>query len=197
MMQSANFNGELAPLMEQFFDFDQFDTMGGTRVLKSVTLEIDATIGADVTAENNNLQAAPEFGISLTGFAEVALLGLEATANINTVQASGGVGGSDNAGVPDGMGPDFFDFGTVSGMDSDDDTVGMMLAAFIGNGMITASVTGNGGFAVTGASNSTLDVDNFGASGTIRLIYEFNVIPTPGAAGLLGLAGIAAVRRRR
>lgn len=197
MMQSANFSGELAPLMVQLFDFDQFDTMGGTRVLKSVTLEIDATIGADVTAENNNDQAAPDFGISLTGFAQATLLGLEATANVNTVQASGGVAGSDNAGVPNGMGPDFFNFGSVSGMDSDDDTIGMMLAGFIGNGVITASVNGNGGFAVTGASNSTLDVDNFGASGTIRLIYEFNVIPTPGSAGLLGLAGLVAVRRRR
>lgn len=200
--QSQNFSGELSPFGPAFLTFDQFDDNGGLNVLKAVMIEFEASVSAQVTAENDNIAPAPEFGVQLTGFVTVdvpapapgqsSITGLVAQG-----AQSGGVAGTD--GVP-GSGPDFFDFGLIKDVASGDDLLlaGVDdLSAFIGNGTFDAEVGGQGGFSVTGASNSTINIINFGVSGNVRITYFYNIIPTPGAAALAGVAGLAGIRRRR
>lgn len=167
------------------------------QTLVSVQLDIDANIGADVTAENDSV-AAGNMGVNLTGLAQATSSGLTATAAI--LQAAGPVAVSGTDGNS-GSGPDFVDFGTVSGSDSDSDTIFAGLAAYIGNGTFPATISGNGGFSVSGVSDSTIQVSNFGASGLVTVTYEFVPVPEPASIvlGALGACGLALVgwRRRR
>lgn len=167
------------------------------QVLVSVQLQLDATIGANVTAENDSAIAG-NMGVNLTGLAQATSGALSTTAAI--LQNAGPVPVAATDGVP-GSGPDFNDFGLISGNDSDSDTIVAGLGAFIGNGNIAANVTGNGGFAVSGVSDSTIQVSSFAANGLVTVTYEFEVVPEPSsvALGALGACGLALVgwRRRR
>ncbi|MBL8747279.1 MAG: choice-of-anchor E domain-containing protein [Phycisphaerae bacterium] len=176
--------------------FNKFDTMGGTRVLKGVLLEIDGSMQASITAENNSVIPVNNFAVSLTGIVDINVgplsggLGIIANSPIVAVSAT------DNGGIPNGMGLDFHNFGTVSGNDSDS-AFGFPLPIWIGPGTIMGAVSGSGGFAAQGTSDATINFDNFGASGTAKLTYFFDAVPTPGSAALLGLAGLVSIRRRR
>lgn len=194
-MQVQQWGFPLSPGMTTV-TFNQFDTQGGTRVLKGVQLEIMGTISAALTAENNSDTLVNDFAASITGIVNIDVGPLSGTLGINAVSPIVPVGPSDNGGLPNGMGPDFADFGTVSGSDNDS-ALGFPSPFWIGNGQIVGNVDGSGGFATQGTSNATIDFDDFGASGTAKLTYFFDVIPTPGTVGLVGLAGIAAIRRRR
>lgn len=185
--------------------FKQFDTQptaefpNGTRVLKSVQLDIDGTIQAMVTAENNSVIPANNFGVGLTGIVDItvgpAVLGLGIIQNSPIVQ----VAATDNGGVPNGSGPDFHDFGLLSASDTDKYFVfsDADVAPWIGNGDIIGNIAGSGGFAVQGTADGTINLIGFGAFGTAKVTYFFNVIPTPGSIALLGLGGIVSIRRRR
>lgn len=195
--QTLPFGGVLSPFGPINLTFDQFEE-GPQKILKAVELQFNATISANVTAENNNQQAAPEFGVQLTGFVNVDVPSpapgqLVGSVNLDQQASSGGVAGTD--GVP-GSGPDFFDFGLLSDSDSGGDVIFMDFGAFVGAGTVDAEVFGQGGFSVTGASSAEIIVSNFQASGDVTIIYHYNV-PTPGAAGLMALAGFAGLRRRR
>lgn len=161
-------------------------------VLDSVQIEIDATIGAAVTAENDSTNAAPNFGVDLTGFATFSTNALNAAAVIAQNAMSGGVGATD--GIP-GSGPDFHDFGTITGNDSAS-SLTFTVAAFDVAGSLNGTVSGQGGFSFSGTTDATLTIADFAAEGVARVIYNYT-IPTPGAAAILGLAGLAATRRRR
>lgn len=191
-VQQQAFGFPLSPGSQQLV-FNQFDDNGGLHVLKNVTLIVEATIGANVTAENDSPIDAPLFGVNINGSVTASFGGLFAIVLLNDTQFAP-VGPSD--GVP-GSGPDFHDFGFLS--DSGDDTkrANANFAAFIGNGTINADVNGGGGFSVTGSTDSTLVITDFAASGLVTIIYTYNVIPAPGAMALLAAAGLVGVRRRR
>lgn len=162
-----------------------------------MTFTVEGEISANVAAENDNVDPAPEFGVNLTGNLNASIASLSGNFGVFQAAASGGVAGTD--GVPE-SGPDFFDFGLLGDSGSDDDTIGGMdpgVAAFLGDGTIDANVFASGGFAVSGASNSTLFITDFQVNGTVTLDIVYNIVPTPGAVALFGLAGVAATRRRR
>lgn len=198
--ETQNYSFQLSP-GGTVLDFAQFDTSTGNantfKQLQKVIITLDASIGANVTAENDNIEPADFFAANLTGLVTLDIAGLGATAAIiQNATAPGGVGGTD--GVP-GSGPDFFDFGFVSGADSDMDMSSdvAVLAGFVGNGVVSATLAGSGGFAISGASNATLVISNFGAEGTVKVEYLYKIIPTPGSAALIGVAGLVAAGRRR
>jgi hypothetical protein len=108
------------------------------------------------------------------------------------------VGASDGI---SGSGPDFNDFGLLTGNDLDSDTIFAGFAAYVGNSTFATNVLGNGGFSVSGVSNSTIQVSNFAAGGQVTVTYEFVPVPEPSsiALGLFGACGLALAgwRRRR
>lgn len=192
--QSMMFGFPLSP-NDAVLTFDKFDTMGGTRVLKAVGLEFEGSVTVQVTAENDSTLPAPEFAIGLTGFVDVS--GPAGLAGVGTVSQSAGpvsVGPSD--GVPEG-GPDFHDFGLLSDTFMGDDLLFFGIDDFIGPGSFDVNVHGEAGFAASGTTDSAIRTSNFRADGEVTVIYYYNIIPSPGAAALMGLAGLVGLRRRR
>lgn len=173
----------------------QFDP--GLGFLNSVTLSVDATIKADVTAENDS--AIPgNMSVSLTGLVNVAETGANISTNAGIFTSTPSFPVAPSDGVPD-SGPDFVDFGTISGSNSAMNTTGP-LAVFIGLGTLDYDVFGSGGFAVNGVTDSTLKVSLFGAEGLVTITYDYDIIPEPSSfvlAGLGLLGGVYALRRRR
>lgn len=181
-----------------FVTFNQFDSQGGTRVLKAVTLELAGTMTAQVVAENNTTSSSNNFGIQLNGSATLSTIGnLDAQLVFADSAGPVDVEASDNDGVANGSGPDFHDFGLQKFNDSDDDLTIFNLAQFVGNGTFDADYAAQGAFGATGISNATVTTSNFAFEGTATLTYFYDVVPAPGAAALFGFAGLAGLRRRR
>ena len=192
----ASFGGPMSPY-DDTATLPQFDEMGGQRELVGVCMTYDLSISAQVTAENDSVLPAPDFAVNLSGFATISFGGLSDTVGIST-GASFGVGPTDNGGMANGMGPDFHDFGLLSDTaNGGDDVFFFPLAQYIGNGTIDATIHAEAGFSVSGTTDSTIQTTMFGASGTVTIEYKYTIIPTPGTAAILGLAGIAGIRRRR
>ena len=178
----------------QVLPFNQFDTLGGTRTLTKVELMFTGDVGGQVTAENNSTLDAPGFGVELTGFVTVAFSSLSGAGFLNQIDSQG-VLATDNGGVPNGSGPDFHDFGSLSQNYNDMDMTTTGLAAYVGAGTINATVNGSAAFGATGTTDATVNVIGLGASGEVTIKYHW--VPGPGAAAMLGVAGLAGLRRRR
>lgn len=198
--QNDTFSFELSgPTNTDSITFDAFRSVAGWNAnwqLDSVELNFDITISGDVTAENDSIDAAPGFGLTLNGSATIDFATLDGFAAINSVAASGALAGTDGFA---GSGPDFNDFGSVSDLFADSDAAfgSPAVDPFDVVGTIDANINAGAAFGFTGTSNATLVVSNLQASGNVEVIYNYTVIPTPGAAGLAAVAGLAAIRRRR
>jgi hypothetical protein len=198
--QSQPFAGELSPFGPTNLTFNQLDPStlglqpGESIVITQVVLTIEGSISANVAAENDNLSPAPNFGVTLTGFAQATLGAANASFNILQAANSGGVAGSD--GVPE-SGPDYYNFGLLGDLGNDSAIILAGLGAYEGNGTFDATVLASGGFAVSGASNSSLYITDFTTEGSVSVDIYYKIIPTPGAMALFGLAGLTATRRRR
>jgi len=190
--QSFDFMFPLSPGMVTM-EFDQFDDMGGMRILKEVILTVDATMSADATAENDSTLAAPSFELQFNGSMLFELLSLGGADIANDAFAAA-LAPSDGV---SGSGPDFNDYGTVSLGLSDGDSTTTDLAGFIGAGTVMGDLESSGGFSFSGTTDALLGFDNFHLVGKATLTYVYNEIPAPGAAALFGLGGLAASRRRR
>lgn len=190
--QTLNWAFPLSP-NSQILPFDKFDDGGGTKVLTKVEMMFNATMGANVTAENDSALPAPDFAVNLSGFVTVSFSSLSGFVGL-AQGAAAGVDASD--GIAD-SGPDFHDFGFISdsGNGSDDTTSG--LAGYYGPGTINATVFGSGGFSVSGSTDSSLGVSDFAGSGDVTIKYYWDPIPAPGAFGLAAMGMLAAGRRRR
>ena len=174
--------------------FDQFDTLGGTRVLEQVIVELNLTEQANVTAENDsNLPGT--MSVNLTGNATGAAPGMSVAVAINGSTAGVAVAPSDGN---SGTGPDFHDFGIVSGSDTASDSLHYStdnLSAYIGASTVDFVITASGGYAASGVTDATLIMSNFSASGDGELTYVWT--PEPGSLSLLGLGALALIRRKR
>ncbi|MBT8487173.1 MAG: choice-of-anchor E domain-containing protein [Phycisphaerae bacterium] len=170
------FDFPLAPGM-QVIPISKFDERGGSRRLLQVTLLLDAAVSADVTAENDAPDPAPEFALSLSGFVTSAFGSVETVTGVSETFETDGVAGSDGV---TGSGPDFWDFGTVIAIVVDMDTTLTALDGFIGTGLLDAEVFASGGFVITSATDSTLTFNDFRAAGTVSVIYRHEVLFTEG-----------------
>lgn len=193
VMQTLNYGFPLSP-GDQTLAFDQFDPALGT--LTKVEIFLDGFMGASATAENDSDLAAPAFSLSLSGNMSASFGTLSAIGLVNTGFAQA-LGATDNGGVANGSGPDFHNFGVVGDVFGDDDSTMVGLAPYIGLSTIDADIAGSAGFSFEGSTDATLGIDELGAFGEVKVIYTYDPIPAPGAMALLGLAGIAGVRRRR
>jgi len=173
---------------------DLFNPALGT--LQAVELAISGSVGADITGENDS-SISGNMSVNLTAILGVTSSGLSASAGIT--QSAGPVAVSATDGNP-GSGPDFHDFGTVSGSGSDDGLT-LSVAPYIGPGTFNANVDGNGGFNISGVTDSTLTISNFVGSGTVTVTYTYDatVIPEPNSFALCGIVvgGMAGMLRRR
>lgn len=176
---------------EAFFNFDQFDDLGGTRTLEEVVLSFDVVMNADVTAENEAPTAAEFFELLFDGDVEVLLDGFNIS---DTASDAFGASLAESDGV-ESSGPDFVDFGVVTLSLAASDSRTSNLDEYLGSGNIDGVLMSVGEFNFSGTTGATISVEEFELLGSVSLTYRY--VPAPGAAALLGFGGIAAARRRR
>jgi hypothetical protein len=170
-------------------NFAGFDTQGGLRVLKAIELNLDGLMQATVQATNDSGMLVNGFGVSMTGIVSVSGPGA----------LSAGLGIVESAGPVPAQPGETINFGTLIGSDTDSALLIFpgQFVPFLDVPTVSASVNGSGGFATSGTSDATIQFSDFGTSGKATLTYYFDIIPTPGALALFGIAGLAGIRRRR
>lgn len=178
------------------FSIPQFDDMGGNRVLDLVKLTLSGDVVGDANVESLN-QGASNVMVNLQATITMTLMGdvlgvVIPVANesfmAGTFDGSIDFSGSSGAMFADLMGSDMTMTTLVNGVDD--------LSPFIGNGNVPLVANAVGTSNGSGAGNLILQF--FTDAGLdFSVTYDYHLVPTPGAASLLGLAGIAATRRRR
>lgn len=192
--QTLPFQFSLSP-NGQTLNFSQFDTMGGTRILTAVTLDLNATERANGTCENDDLNLGGSMSMGLTGFVTGNGGGMGTSALLSFTSPTVGVTASDGVA---GSGSDYHDFGLLTDSGSDNDFLilgfpGHDLSPFIGSGLIGIDIAGEGGFSFQGVSSATMVVTNFEALGDAMITYTYT--PEPATMVLLGLGGLLLRKR--
>ena len=176
IVQEGTLSGGTGPMVQDVV-LDQFDDQDGTLALKAVQLDFLTSLIGGYTTDGSGIAVH----IQAILFAEWALntnILAQTQAMIDTV-------------VPN-TAP-----GTATVFNTDTEAVTITapadLAAWIGPGTITLEAFTN--FSV---SEDPAGVIDFGAGGTVRytVTYEYNVVPAPGTALLLGALVIGRRRRR-
>jgi len=178
------------------FNIPQFDDQGGNRVLDSVKITMSGDVEGNANVESLNMGPSDvminlQATITLSHMGDV--LGVVIPVASETFMAGTFDGAIDFAGSSGTM------FNNLMGTDMTMDTLvnGMDdLSPFIGLGTIplvaSAAGTSNG----SGAGNLILQFMT-DAGLDFSVTYDYHLVPTPGAAGVLALAGIAGSTRRR
>ncbi len=191
---SGSFSFPLSP-NTAIVSLDLFNPLLGT--LNSVQLIIDGTVEAAITGENDSAIGG-NMSINLTGILGVTAPGLSANAGIFTSAGPVAVAATDGTA---GSGPDFNDFGLLSGTGNANATIvsAVDVAAFNGPGTFNANVSGNGGFNISGVTASTLQISSFEGFGTVTVVYNYTatVVPEPSSALALGAVAVVGLVRRR
>ena len=190
--ETQTFDFSLSP-GQSLLTFDQFDDAGGTLLLESVTLMVDALQSADVTVQNSSKTGDGDVTLSLTGQVACTVDSLAVLATISdsdTQFIPVMPGGKDT--VPTEV---LFLLDDVS---ADSSVAVLDLSAFIGLGTLTVSVDGQGLLeTIGGAGNYTVLQNSFTASGDVCIIYEYSPIPEPATFSMLALGGMAMLYIRR
>jgi hypothetical protein len=181
--------------------FDRFDTMGGTRVLESVTFSIDGSIFGSAEVESRD---AEEAVIVTTLSAELSLVDELMNTLVVTIPS---ISNTFNATAYDGS----LDFGGTSGMSfldlsatqyeeatfTDLATLTMFTGADSANFVFDAAATSSS----TGAGNLT-SAFNTSAGGEVQVIYTYSEVPVSAPThvallgfGLLAFAGLRKARK--
>ncbi|MAY74941.1 MAG: hypothetical protein CMJ31_09565 [Phycisphaerae bacterium] len=191
----------------------RFDTMGGTRVLTGIDINLQLAGSGTIVVENfsETAYSAGEWSVE-GGVNWIYLAGMpdggEETGSFIPFFGLGGFGIAPVTGdIEAGMGPfDPFGGGMPGRFEVDFDGEGDSVLAvdpsnfdvFIGTddivgvfGPFTDLLLDDPNFALSASTQDLL------FSGTLSLTYTFDVVPAPGVAATLGFGGMIAARRRR
>lgn len=188
------------------FDFNKFDDMGGTRILNSVTLELEGMVSGSASAESLDASATT---ISLTLGANMTLETTDGTVLVTTLPvvdedfaASAFDGGIDFGGTSGAT------FSSLSASQTETSvyTAGLddaILALFIGSGTLSTILDASGASSASGAGNLITQFSTL-AEGSLVVTYDWSAAPTPSvsepasvAAIGLALVGFGFASRRR
>lgn len=183
--------------------FDAFDTMGGTRILTRVGLETYSDYSLNIVAENGEdyAIAADDWWFDFELFNIVTFN--PSQSNETMFYGMGGVGYgplSADLAASDGVeqeGPDSQIFGFADTFSGVRDALPFQHAAFEGQGQLDAQIYPYLGISLPPPPPFFHLWISHVNSGTVTLTYEYTTIPAPASLGMLGLGGLAAIRRRR
>lgn len=188
--------------------FDRFDTMGGTRVLDSVTLIASATLSGAASAENNSLGIGANVSVIFIGTLSLSqtptslnprLVG----SDVDIVEsAQYYLSPSDNGGVANGSGTDYHHYGSLSGSVAVNEVLSASsvdLSGFTGPGSpINIFTSASASWNTSGTTEGTVTFSDLYVVGTAQIIYTYHTVPEP-SSGLLaaGAVGLLTLQRRR
>lgn len=214
IMQSQPY-GPGTPNFTQSLPFNKFDGTLGTLLSVKIKVELaitggflqldnDGPLGANGSANLGAKTVINGVGVPVldAGFNNVIGAGVS-VANASPFAIAGNDG--DDPMAFNAGGPDFFDF---QGQPGNDMRMGFIGAIFHGNYTDANGVAG--GLDAYGIDVDVTQIFDYGAiggiqfsggpvtaSGTVMVTYEYEPVPAPGAAALLGLGGLLVARRRR
>jgi hypothetical protein len=194
-VQATNFDTSIS--------FDEFDDMGGTRILNSVTFSIDGSVFGQASVES--LDAAPAT-IVATLAATLTLTDQNMNELVVTIPSITNMfEATAFDGTIDFAGTSGIEFPDLSGtqFESETYTDGAVLASFIGSGTQMFGFDAVATSSATGAGNI---ITQFGsqAGGLVKVIYDYTEVPVNVSApshiamlgfGLLAFAGMRKVRK--
>ncbi|HRZ36408.1 MAG TPA: choice-of-anchor E domain-containing protein [Candidatus Paceibacterota bacterium] len=195
---SEPFDPTTVPFGPLTVSLTQFNPGWGT--LSGVTLGIEATLQANISAENNTAKPVNATAwivgdvgaLGPSGLAPVISFG-SIVAGPVPLAASNGTAGS---------GPDFTTFGSplqATGSNSASTVNPLDFTPFVGGSTFDVNYAGDGGWAVFGVSDATVNVSDFKGWGTVTVTYDY-MVPEPSQFAViagLGLVLFAGARRFR
>lgn len=181
----------------------QFDTLGGTRTLNSITIDYDFKGSADIAADNDDpfKSGAANGRIIRTftatgpggafGFGTKTIL-----SSVVTLDPDNG----DGAGSFDSTGPDGVIFPTLAFPFELAMSGSAASGPYIGAGTVNFNVTPSvmvNDLQFSATDQYQTQVSNPDLTVRITVSYDYTIVPAPGSLALLGLGGLVAGRRRR
>jgi hypothetical protein len=174
------------------------DKYGGPAVITKVVLKLDAGVAGSMGFENTSSSSGDTVTLTLAADVEVK------DGPTSLLMASPADSDGDTVGVYDGTtdyaGTSGRTYSGVSGSESDMTTLtGAAMAPFLGAGTIALDVTADGASSSTGGGSV---VNFFDSSAEALVTVEYYddddvMIPEPAGLGLVGMALMGLVRRKR
>lgn len=174
-------------------DVAPFSDRGGRYDLQSVELQLVTRLQADLAAENDAVDPAPNFMAYEHGFVVARLEGITAFRMFTRMYHTPGVAGTD--GIP-GSGPDYWDFGTVITEPAAATThVTEIPEALTGELPCKADVVIDGVFDISGTPLATvyLDHSTFDAELVVTYQYDMTCAADVDGGGDVGLTDLLQV----
>lgn len=181
----------------------QFDDLGGTRELTKATLTFTAQQSATITFENgtdSSFEGAPALNTASVSLNGTGSISLSSALNISGISTHLFDVNGQESGLPtyNGSGEDYFSFGNIiSDLYTGSVAKTADLTSFVGTGDVSYDMTSVGAWYITGAGDANMSVADYITAGTLKIDYEYDVVPEPATASMMGLVGLAVMWIRR
>jgi hypothetical protein len=181
----------------------QFDTLGGTRSLNSISITYCFKGSADIAADNDDpFKAGSANGRIIRTFTATGPGGAFGfgTKTIITAAVALAADNGDGAGSFDSTGPDGVVFPTLAFPYEVAMVGGAALGPYLGAGSVNFSVTPSvmvNDLQFSATDQYQTQVSNPDLTVQIKVDYDYTIVPAPGALALMGMGGLVAGRRRR